>query len=85
MRHMTMEERKVIEHEITEIMIKSTGSDYARYILRSENDETNNTFMNDVVDNVLETSAWEEEGYYNDDDIRLAIGRIFMERMNIDY
>lgn len=36
--------------------------------------------MEDVIQNVMETSAWEDEGYYNDDDIRLAIGRELMAR-----
>lgn len=85
MRKITTKERKFIEFEITEILRKSIGSDYARYILESNSEETNNTFMNDVIDDVLTSSAWEDEGYYNDDDIRLAIGRVFMERMNIDY
>ena len=39
--------------------------------------------MEDVIKNVKETSAWEDEGYYNDDDIRLAIGRELTARLGI--
>ena len=84
MRKMNKHEKKLIELEITQVMRMAVGSDYARYILEHENEETENTFMDDVIDNVMETSAWEDEGYYNEDDIRLAIGRIFMERLGIE-
>ena len=84
MRKMNKEEKKIIENEITMIMYNAVSSEYARYILEHENEETENTFMDDVIDDVMCASAWDEEGYYNDDDIRLAIGRIFMERLGIE-
>ena len=40
--------------------------------------------MEDVINDVLEASAWEEEGYYNEDDIRLAIGRVLAHRLNVE-
>lgn len=83
MRKMNKEEKEIIENEVRMIMQKSISSDYTRYILEHEN-ENDKTFMEDVIDDVLETSAWEDEGCYNDDDIRLAIGRIFMERLGIE-
>ena len=85
MRIMTAEERKQIEDEITRIMRSATSDDYARYILEDEDEVTKNTLMEDIIQNVLETSAWEDEGYYNEDDIRLAIGRELMTRLGIDY
>lgn len=84
MRKMNKEEKKIIENEIRIIMYNAVSSEYARYILEHENEETENTFMDDVIDDVICASAWDEEGYYNDDDIRLAIGRIFMERLGIE-
>ena len=84
MRKMTNEQRKEIEMMVYKIMMGATSSDYARYILEHENEETENTFIDDVIDDVMCASAWEDEGYYNDDDIRLAIGRIFMERLGIE-
>ena len=87
MRVMSKEERKAIEARIYVIMMYSASSEYARYILedKGENgEEYRNTFMDDVIEDVMCASAWEDEGYYNDDDIRLAIGRIFMERLGIE-
>ena len=82
--NMNKEEQKLIENNIRMIMMGAVSSEYARYILEQESDETERTFMEDVIDDVMCTSAWAEEGYYNDDDIRLSIGRIFMERMGIE-
>lgn len=65
--------------ELRPILASSVGSDYAGYI--ASDDE----FFSAVKQNVEETSAWEDEGYYTDDDIRLAIGRIIMEKFNIEY
>ena len=85
MREMTVEERRQIEYEVTKIMESATSSEYAKYILEQEDGVTENTLLEDIIQNVLETSAWEDEGYYNEDDIRLAIGRELMARMGIDY
>lgn len=84
MREMTKTERNEIEFQVTEIMRSATSSEYARYILEQEDDVTGNTFMKDIIENVMETSAWEDEGCYNDDDIRLAIGRELLARLGIE-
>ena len=81
---MTKEERKQIEYEITEVMRSAVSSEYARHILEHEDKETENTLMEDIIQNVLDTSAWEDEGYYNEDDIRFAVGRELMTRLGID-
>lgn len=83
MRSMNNEEKKLIEHRITMILMNAVSSEYTRDILEHEN-EQQDTFMEDVVEDVMCASGWDEEGYYNDDDIRLAIGRVFMERLNIE-
>lgn len=84
-RIMTTTERKEIEVLIFQIFEKAVSSDYARYILEEVDECTENTMMEDVIQNVLETSAWEDEGYYNEDDVRLAIGRELIARLGIDY
>ena len=84
MRKMNKEEKKIIENEIRMIMQNAASSDYARYILEHEN-ENDKTFMEDVIEDIVETSAWEDEGYYNEDDIRLAIGRVLITRLGINY
>lgn len=85
MRNMNKEQRKEVEVLVHKIMRSAVSSDYARYILEHENEETENTFMDDVIDDVMCSSAWDDEGYYNDDDIRLAIGRVLIDRLGIDY
>ena len=90
MRKMKKEEKKLIEIEISQVMRNAVGSDYARYILeeRERDEEYNyigNTFMEDVIEDVMHSSAWDDEGDYNDDDIRLAIGRVLIDRLGIEY
>lgn len=84
MRAMSNKEKRAIKTSIRIIMRYAVSSEYARYILEHENEETESTFVDDVIDDVMCTSAWDEEGYYNDDDIRLSIGRILMERLGIE-
>ena len=90
MRKMTKEDKKIIENEIRMILMHSVSSDYVRYILEhQERDEEyeliGNTFMEEVIEDVMCSSAWDDEGYYNEDDIRLAIGRVLIDRLGIDY
>lgn len=89
MRKMTKEERIAIEAEVRTILQHSVSSEYVRYILEDrerdeEYDYIGNTFMDDIIDDVMTSSAWDDEGYYNDDDIRLAIGRTLMARLGIE-
>ena len=76
MRHIPMDE---FMSELRVVLTESVGSDYAHYISHDER------FASDVKQNVEETSAWSDEGYYNDDDIKLAIGRVLMDRLGIEY
>ena len=57
----------------------SAGSDYASIIMEDEE------FYEEIKSDVEETSAWRDEGYYNDDDIRLAIGRCLLHRLTLEY
>ena len=79
---MDKENKKAIENEIRMIMLKAVSDDYVGYILEHKN-KNGKTFMEDVIEDVMETSAWNTEGYYNEDDIRLAIGRVMINTMNI--
>lgn len=85
MRKITDVEKKEIEFSISELLQSAVSSEYSKYILEQKDNITGNTFMEDVIQNVLETSAWEDEGYYNEDDIRLAIGREFIARLGIEF
>lgn len=84
MKEMNKEERKQIEYEVTEIMQNAVSNEYSRYILEQYDETSEQTFMDAVILDVMESSAWEDEGYYNDDDIRLAIGREFMARLGVE-
>lgn len=90
MREMTVNERQIIETEVRMLLQNSVSSEYVRYILEDrEKDEeeygcVGNTFMEDVIEDVRTSSAWDDEGYYNEDDIRLAIGRTVMARLGIE-
>ena len=74
---------KINEAEFREdlrpILSSAVGKDYSYYILIDEG------FFHAVKQNVEETSAWRDEGYYTDDDIRLAIGRVIMDKFGIEY
>lgn len=84
-RIMTKRERKEIEQLIYQIFSTAVTDDYARYMLEDYDECTENTLIEDIIRHVLETSAWEEDGYYNKDDVRLAIGRELMDRLGVDY
>ena len=66
--------------ELHNILKQSVGSDYAHNIIARNIYD----FAYRVKENVEETSAWREEGYYNDDDIRLAIGRVILAYLDKD-
>ena len=89
MKEMSKDERRFLKQTIEEILAQAVTKDYAKYILENTDDGEENceyeiTLMEHIVDNVLETSAWENEGNWNDDDVRLAIGRELMDRLGID-
>lgn len=63
--------------ELKRILASACGGDYAACIADNEN------FCAEVERNVQETSAWENEGYYTDDDIRLAVGRVLMDKLTM--
>ena len=69
----------IFSRELRTILAESVGTDYASYIAADER------FALDVKQDVEETSAWADEGYYNDDDIRLAIGRVLSDSLGIEH
>ena len=70
--------------DVERILRGAVSSDYAGYILDSENPACE-TFIEAIQRDVEATSSWENEGIYTDDDIRLAIGRVLMTRLDIQY
>lgn len=78
---MTNQEKREITLRIEQLMQNSISDDYVGNIMQSV--QNNETFVEAVIDDVIECSAWSDEGYYNDDDIRLAIGRVLISRLEI--
>ena len=64
--------------EIYDILKKSITDEYAKILI--ENDE----FIDFVVENIMSTSCYEEDGMYNDADIKLAIGRAILYKYNTE-
>jgi hypothetical protein len=90
MRKMDKMNRKFIEGQIRMILISAVSSEYVGPILSQkergeEPGRENKTILEDIIEDVLTSSAWDEDGYYNDDDIRLAIGRVLIDRLGIEY
>ena len=69
-------DRYLFMNDLRPIIDASVGNDYGSRIAR------NVEFFNAVIEDVEETSAWADEGYYNEDDIRLAIGRVILRYLD---
>ena len=85
MRTMNSFEKNKIEREVKRILQSSVSDAYSDFILEAYDSETAQTFLESVVQDIIETSACNEEGCYNDSSIRYAIGREFMARMGLVY
>lgn len=64
---------------ITMVLEGAIGRNYARNI--GEDEE----FSSAVLEDIISSSDLEEGGYCNDDDVRLAVGRVLMYRLGIWY
>ncbi len=66
--------------------IKTDGNDVVmtngktEYFRKTKSDQTVA-----IANDAIECSSYEEDGLYNEDDIRLAIGRVLINMMNISY
>ena len=84
MNKMTEEELLLIKLRVIEIMRKTVSSEYSEDILNHKDEATGNTLLEDIICNILETSAREDEKFYNEDDIKLAIGRELVTRLGVE-
>ena len=74
-------DNKIFRREVEDIMKKSISTDYIEEILDTfylNEDASAITIYSCIKRDVEETSAWQDEGYYNEDDIKLAIGRVLV-------
>ena len=67
------------KNDLRRVLAQSVSSDYVGQLL------DNPEFYLAVKRDVEQTSGWEEEGQYNDDDIKLAIGRALMGKYGMEY
>lgn len=65
--------------DLMQVLRLSVASDYCYELIQNEE------FFDLVISDVEETSAWSEDMTYNEDDIRLAIGRAFLYKFGIEY
>lgn len=65
-----------LRKDVKEILGRSISDDYLNRILEKIIDE--------VVEDVEISSAY-EEGFYSEDDIKLSIGRILIDRLELEY
>lgn len=77
---MTSIERTRIEDSVRDVLSRAVSCDYVDRLLF---DETNGTIMSDIIRDIEETSDFGNSGDYNDDDIRLAIGRVLCARLGM--
>jgi len=64
---------------VERILRGSISQDYIGDILDSPISQMGETLYDKICEDVFYASAWIDEGYYNEDDIRLAIGRVILE------
>ena len=83
-RLMTPDERREMRYHIRSLMNQAIVSDYLERILNCVDTETNESFADAVINDVKTCSAWKDDGYYSNDDIRFAIGREFMARLGVE-
>jgi hypothetical protein len=65
--------------DLMQVLRLSIASDYCYELIQNEE------FFDLVISDVEETSAWSEDMTYNEDDIRLAIGRALLYKFGIEY
>lgn len=70
-----------LRKDIEAILLTSVSADYADAILSQFDTVTEKTFIDAVVEDVTVSSDYDEQGHYNNDDIRLAIGRELVARL----
>jgi len=67
----------ILRCDIERILRNAVGADYMKLILEHET-ENGNTICDIIAEDVKTSSAWASNQQYNDDDIRLAIGRVLL-------
>ena len=83
MREMTADERMDMQATILYHLSLAMDDDAAIRVADSVN-KKGETVMEAIVDDIKTSSDWDNDGHYNDDDVRLAIGRVLMARIGVE-
>lgn len=83
MRNMTPQELMDMQANILYHLSLSMDDDAAIKIADSKM-KNGETVMEAIMDDIKTSSDWEDNGHYNDDDVRLAIGRVLMNRLGVE-
>jgi hypothetical protein len=67
---------------VEEILRQAIAGEYLNSILDHETG-SGATIIDLIKTDVEETSAWQDKGYYNNDDVRLAIGRVLAKHIGL--
>lgn len=70
---------------ICSVLSESVTKEYAEKLLDSTSEDGSATLMDDIIKEIMLTSAWDEERSYSVSDVRLAIGRMIMMRLGIAF
>jgi hypothetical protein len=62
--------------------LKQDVDDYLKQLFNYHYDEIPEEITTKIINNVIETSAYKDEGYYNDTDIVLGFRRITIDSYN---
>lgn len=79
-----MSDKKIEEflrEDIKLVLLASVSEDYVDAILEQKDTVRQNTFIDAVAEDVTVSSDLKNKGYYNNDDIRFAIGRELVARL----
>lgn len=79
-----MSDKKIEEflrEDIKLVLLASVSEDYVDAILEQKDTVRQNTLIDAVAEDVTVSSDLKNKGYYNNDDIRLAIGRELVTRL----
>ena len=77
-------ERVVLEAKIKNLLSSAVGETIAQNVLNDVDEITENTFMDDVIEYLLELSDWEKDGSYNTSDLQKAIGHELCARLGTE-
>lgn len=82
MRKLVGTDRMYMQATILYILSQSMDDDTAIRIADTT-DRHGVTLMDAVIKDITESSEWEATGEYNDDDVRLAVGRVMSTRLGL--